>query len=147
MPGARGIPDVNARGKPLAGLVIQNLALDEHFFASRFALFNYGQWIVRHFFRIDVAREIAEGDDLKTVRVQVSHELLETVRCRMHPGMVAIRNSVKLQDGDASAAGLIGPSFEISQRPIRAGVACGRKQQWMIRTRFVSKAASPFVRM
>src|SRR5438046_2809324 len=63
--------------------------------------FNHCEWIYRGLLRIDIAREIAKGDYLERVRVQIAHELLEMLRRRVHPRMLAIWYAVELQHCDS----------------------------------------------
>ena len=147
MPGPIRAANIESGWKRFACRVIDNLSFHEHLVPSGFPLLDDGQWVRRGFLRIDVSREVAKRDHFESVRLEIAHELLETLWPRVDPRMFAIRHAVKLQHRDAPGSCLVGRTFEIIQGPIRSSVARGWNQQRMIRTRFISEPASPVVGM
>src|SRR5687768_4551670 len=65
----------------------------------------------------------------------------------MDPGMIAIGDAVKLQNGDAPIFRLRHRAFEIVEGPFWAAVAGRRDQQWMIDAWLIRKAAPLFIRI
>src|SRR2546425_13121514 len=147
MPRAVRAANVEASCERFAGGVVNNLSFREHLLPLGFALFYDRQWIGRRLLRIDIAGEIAERDHFESVRVQVAHELLETIWPRVYPRMLAIRHSMKLQHSDSTPARLLRCSFEVVERPIRPRVTRGGNHQRVIRAWFVGESAAPFVRV
>ena len=102
-------PNVNTRRKRLAVFGVHNFALDEHLLSLSFPLSHNRQRISRRLLRIDVVRQVTKRDRFEGVGVQIAHKLLETLRPRVHPGMLPIRHPVKLKHCDSAASCLYAP--------------------------------------
>ena len=81
-------------------------------------LFDIGLRIAWEFLEVDIFGKIAHGNYMVALLVQVTHVLLESLKQRVDPQVLAFRYFVKLDHGDFAIACLRYGSNEIRKLPV-----------------------------
>ena len=109
------------------------------------AQLNHGHRVFWHLIGVDIAGEIAQGNDLVFVRCQVMQVGFEPVDPTADPIVRSIGNAMELQNGDLPILRLLDGVNQILQLPVGSCIAGGGQQKRMILTSLIRDASPVFI--